>query len=110
MTKQAVFTFAGSDQAVDIANFDEFDNHFNDPENIKESTVAISLAPENTDVKDSFSPTVNPNTIDSLDDNGVEDLLRNCFRCGMADYSANPHGNPFSDHVLTDSSTPLNEY
>ena len=119
MTKQAVFTFAESDQAIDIANFEEFDQHFHDPEDGQTPTADISatapstphLASASNDASGNVSsPAVDANAIDSIDDNGVEALLRNCFHCGMADYSANPHGNPFSDHILTDSNNPLTEY
>ena len=119
VTKQAIFAFSDSDKTVDVVNFEDFDTSFNDPENVLPSSTTTALksttnqdpavAPEHTSTQNT-SPQVDPKTIDSLDDNGLEELLRDCFHCGMADYTANPHGNPFSEHILTDVTTPLVEY
>ena len=132
-TKQAIFSFSDSDQVVDVANFEEFATSFGDPEISgsptpndsstpttasspgTSSTIQASNidnnAPESTATeKNAVTPAIAPEDIDDLDDNGVDKLLRECFHCGMADYTAKPVGNPFSDHILSDDSNPLVEY
>ena len=105
-TKQAIFSFSDSDQAVDVANFEEFDTNFTDPD-FATPTQATSNADSNTDpdltIAHTSSPIIDPEKVNTLDDDAIEALLRDCgFHCGMADYTANPNGNPFSEHMLRD--------
>ena len=78
------------------------------------SEAKLSVTPENTsspDKSQNQSPhIVDPQAIDKMDDDGVAQLLSDCFHCGMADYSANPVGNPFGDAMLSDLSNPLVEF
>lgn len=117
ITKQAIFSFSDSDQAVDVANFEEFDTNFTDPEIVSPPTsTQSSLDPDSTnDPEHTSAPTAFPNIdiekINLLDNDAVEALLRECgFHCGMTDYTANSSGNPFNEHMLSDTSTPLVEY
>ena len=124
VTKQAVLAFADSDQAVDVSNFEEYNTCFDDPENVKSSThvsstmnniaSVLSHTPDETHSppKTTFeSPqAVAPNDIDDMNDDGNAKLLTECFHCGMADYSANPVGNPFNDVMLSDVDNPLVEF
>ena len=84
VTKQAVITFADTDQVVDGINFNEFDNHFTDPEIITSSppitnpsTTTLNIhtpSPEATTAHlQSSSPPIDPDKIDSLDNNSVDD-------------------------------------
>ena len=117
VTKQAVLTFSDTDQAVDVTNFEEFEDQFVDPEPTLSSSPMIN-DPDNKDeipkpsetTESTSLPQVTPEEVNQMDNNSVDKLLRDCFHCGMADYQANPIGNPFDDMIVTDVTNPLVEY
>ena len=76
----------------------------NDPDN-KDEIPKPSETTESTSL-----PQVTPEEVNQMDNNSVDKLLRDCFHCGMADYQANPIGNPFDDMIVTDVTNPLVEY
>lgn len=109
VTKQAIVEFGNESDVFDGDVLDTA-TMINDPEHTSSSSVDSSSPSEPAGNSDSDK--TSPASADMKDQlvKEAQKLLEECFHCGMADYEANPFGNPFDDQMVTDLANPLVEY